>query len=95
MNAQAVFPKYKRQKFLLFFIKQAGSDLSKLDLQKLLSLYHKTIFENYFDFSPYLYWCYSFLANADLGVLQSQGWIAFDGKNIKLDPDKSSLIGET
>ena len=77
-------PVFNRQKFLLIFIKLAGSHLSKLDLQKLLFLYHRNFDALYYDFIPYHYGCYSFQVNADLETLQHTGWLKIEENEISL-----------
>ncbi len=68
-------PTFKRQKFLLSFIRSAGGSLSYMDFQKLLFLYLQRVHESYYDFVPYLYGCYSFQAAQDIDTLSSMGWL--------------------
>lgn len=82
MNNKA--PNFNRQKFLIVFIKYAGGQLTKMDFQKLLFLYHRTSHTAYYDFVPYHYGCYSFRAFSDLEILQNQGWITIGEREIKL-----------
>lgn len=77
-------PNFNRQKFLIVFIKYAGGQLTKMDFQKLLFLYHRTSNTTYYDFIPYNYGCYSFQASSDLEILQNQGWITIGEREIKL-----------
>ncbi|HBM15025.1 MAG TPA: hypothetical protein DD381_01535 [Lentisphaeria bacterium] len=77
-------PVFNRQKFILMFIKAADGNLSKLDFQKLLFLYHRQCSSLFYDFIPYHYGCYSFQANADLETLQNLGWLKVGEKEITL-----------
>jgi uncharacterized protein (DUF488 family) len=88
-------PKFTRQKFLLTFIHSAGKSISKLDLQKLLFLYHRKQNAAHFEFIPYLYGCYSFQANADLDVLENQGWIIIDDSQISIADGKMPSLTES
>jgi len=87
-------PKFTRQKFLLTFISYAGKSISKLDLQKLLFLYHRKQQAAHFEFIPYLYGCYSFQANADLEVLEHQGWLTVHDAHITVSGDSVLLFTE-
>lgn len=88
-------PKFTRQKFLLAFIRSAGKSISKLDLQKLLFLYHRKQHAAHFDFIPYMYGCYSFQANADLEVLERQGWISMHDSQIIVGDDTEISFPES
>jgi hypothetical protein len=85
MSNKLKLPKYERQKFLLLFLKYAGGNLSKLDLQKLLFLYQHEYSLNFFEFVPYLYGCYSFQANSDLEVLEIKGWLYLNKNSVHLN----------
>jgi len=77
-------PTYNRQKLLLFLIEQAGGNLHKMDLQKLLFLYIKESGANHYAFVPYRFGCYSFLADDDLDLLQKRGWLEQNDKELRL-----------
>ncbi|GHV03831.1 hypothetical protein FACS189485_07910 [Spirochaetia bacterium] len=68
-------PVYKRQRFLLSFIKSMGKPSTVIDLQKLLFLYSENQKNDFYDFIPYLYGCYSFQAAEDVNTLERNGWI--------------------
>ncbi|GHT55082.1 hypothetical protein FACS1894109_00930 [Spirochaetia bacterium] len=68
-------PVYKRQRFLLSFIKSMGKPSTAIDLQKLLFLYSENQKNDFYDFIPYLYGCYSFQAAEDVNTLERNGWI--------------------
>jgi hypothetical protein len=76
-----VKPVYKRQKFLLSFIKELNEPLTSIELQKLLFLYLTRNNLSHYDFVPYLYGCYSIQAAEDINTLQGMGWLEeLDGK---------------
>jgi uncharacterized protein (DUF488 family) len=60
---------YYRRKILLSLLQVFGGRLSKLDFQKYLFLLNSNKTDTFFDFIPYKYGCYSFLANQDMGTL--------------------------
>jgi uncharacterized protein (DUF488 family) len=68
-------PVYKRQRFLLSFIKSLEKPSTAIDLQKLLFLYSEHQKSDFYDFIPYLYGCYSFQAAEDINTLERNGWI--------------------
>jgi len=89
-------PKYHRQQFLLILLELFGGRLTKMDFQKLLFLSQKETENKYYDFVPYLYGCYSFLAQSDIEVLESRGWLQIINNEIKLmeKPDFSLSYDE-
>ena len=68
-------PVYKRQRFLLSFIKSMGKPSTAIDLQKLLFLYSEHHKSDFYDFIPYLYGCYSLQAAEDVNTLERNGWL--------------------
>ncbi|MFP3040887.1 DUF488 domain-containing protein [Treponema primitia] len=76
-------PVYKRQRFLLSFIKSIKEPLTLMDLQKLLFLYSEKQKSDFYEFIPYFYGCYSLQAAEDLNTLERNGWIKKDKNNIK------------
>lgn len=60
---------YYRRKILLALLQILGGRLSKLDFQKYLFLLNSNKAIPFFDFIPYKYGCYSFVANQDMGTL--------------------------
>jgi hypothetical protein len=68
-------PVYKRQQFLLSFLKELDESLSAIDFQKLLFLYLTKNNLSYYDFVPYLYGGYSIQAAEDINTLQALGWL--------------------
>ena len=68
-------PVYKRQQFLLTFLKELNESLTATDFQKLLFLYLTQNNLPYYDFVPYLYGSYSIQAGEDINTLQAMGWL--------------------
>jgi len=68
-------PIYKRQQFLLSFLKELDEPLSAIDFQKLLFLYLRQNNLSHYDFVPYLYGGYSIQAAEDINTLQAPGWL--------------------
>ena len=76
-------PTYKRQRFLLAFIRQLSSGVTSTDLQKLVFLHTMTGDSNYYEFVPYKFGSYSFQLKEDLDILQRDGLIVQDSSMIK------------
>ena len=62
-------PTYKRQRFLLDFVKQLSTDATTTDLQKLIFLHTTSGYSSYYDFIPYKYGPYSFQLAEDITIL--------------------------
>ena len=75
-------PTYKRQRFLLAFIRQLNESVSSTDLQKLVFL--TTMMENtdFYKFLPYRYGAYSFQLAEDIDILRRNGFVKVDGTKI-------------
>jgi len=71
-------PTYKRQRFLLAFIRQLHGSVSSTDLQKLVFINAKTENSDYYEFLPYKYGSYSFQLAEDLEILERDGYIITD-----------------
>ena len=69
-------PVYKRQQFLLLFLKELNEPLSATDFKKLLFLYLTKNNLSHYDFVPYLYGGFSFQAAEDISTLEAMGWLA-------------------
>jgi hypothetical protein len=69
-------PVYKRQQFLLLFLKELNEPLTVTDFQKLLFLFLTKNNFPYYDFVPYLYGGFSIQAGEDINTLQAMGWLA-------------------
>lgn len=89
-------PTYHRQKLLLFLLEQAGGNLSKMDLHKLLFLYVAETETQHYAFVPYRFGCYSFLAADDLDLLHKRGWLTQGEKQVELQASfaKLSWVGK-
>jgi uncharacterized protein YwgA len=70
-------PTYKRQRFLLSFVRQLNS-VSATDLQKLVFLNTMAGESNYYEFVPYKFGSYSFQLKEDLDILQRDGFVALE-----------------
>jgi Ca2+-binding EF-hand superfamily protein len=68
-------PVYKRQQFLLSFLKELNESLTAIEFQKLLFLYITENNLTYYEFVPYLYGGYSIQAGEDINTLQAMGWL--------------------
>lgn len=86
-------PHFKRQRFLLSFLKHAEHNLEKLAFQKLLFLYQEESGYRFYDFIPYHYGCYSFQASYDLEILEKQGWIRLDKNTVKIQDTPEYIDG--
>lgn len=67
---------YYRRKILLSLLQVFDGQLEKVQLQKLLLLFSQLQQEADYNFVPYKYGCFSFLANADLGTLEKYGMVS-------------------
>lgn len=70
-------PTYKRQRFLLTFIRQLHS-VTSTDLQKLVFLHTMTESSGFYEFIPYKFGSYSFQLAEDLNILQRDGYLSAD-----------------
>jgi uncharacterized protein YwgA len=70
-----VKPVYKRQQFLLSFLRELNEPLTVIEIQKLLFLYLTQNKLAYYDFVPYLYGGFSIQAVEDVNTLQAMGWL--------------------
>lgn len=77
---------YYRRKILLALLETFGGHLKRTYFQKLLFLYCQYTNKNHYDFFPYKYGCYSFLATQDKSVLEKYGYLKKDDDLI-LDHD--------
>lgn len=73
-------PTFYRQRLLIALIEVFSGKLSKLDLQKLLFLFMQKHFtgKQPYEFIPYYYGCYSFLASSDIKTLENYGFLKID-----------------
>lgn len=78
-----VKPVYKRQQFLLAFLKELNEPLGVIEFQKLLFLYLIQNKLSYYDFVPYLYGGFSIQASEDIKTLQAMGWLSDSNEKIE------------
>jgi len=71
-------PTYKRQRFLLSFVRQLNSSVTATDLQKLVFLHTMAGGSDYYEFVPYRFGSYSFQLKEDLDILQRGGFVDLD-----------------
>jgi hypothetical protein len=83
-------PVYKRQQFLLAFVKELNEPLTAVDFQKLLFLYLTQNNLSYYDFVPYLYGGFSIQASEDINTLQAMGWLADNNGKIRFTGNEKS-----
>jgi len=79
----ALQPAYKRQRFLLSFIRQINENISATDLQKLVFLYTINKDFAHYEFLPYKYGSYSFQLADDVDVLRRDGFVTVDDTRVK------------
>jgi len=75
-SRKLVKPVYKRQQFLLCFLKELNEPLTATEFQKLLFLYLTKNNLSYYEFIPYLYGGFSIQAGEDINTLRAMGWLA-------------------
>lgn len=75
-------PVYKRQRFLLDFIRQLNGGATVTDLQKLIFLYSQSNTPNYYEFIPYKFGPYSFQLAEDIEILCRDHFLIYSSPNI-------------
>ena len=75
MREKIAQPTYKRQRFLLNFIRSLDDGARATDIQKLVFLYSMKEEIVYYEFVPYLYGPYSFQLAEDLEILKKNKYI--------------------
>ena len=76
MDNKVLQPTYKRQRFLLAFVRQLNEKIAMINLQKLVFLYMMSEKLDYYDFVPYRYGPYSFQLEADVTLLVKNGFLS-------------------
>ncbi len=76
-------PTYKRQRFLLAFIRQIKSGVTSTDLQKLVFLYTMQEKSEFYEFIPYKFGSYSFQLAEDVDILRHDGYLTTNGSRIQ------------
>ena len=89
-SRRLVKPVYKRQQFLLSFLKGLNEPLTTIEFQKLLFLYLTQNSLPYYDFVPYLYGGFSIQAGEDISTLQAMGWLTYTSEKIRYAGGESS-----
>ncbi len=84
-------PTYKRQRFLLAFLRQMQDDVTSTDLQKLVFLHTIKEESEFYKFIPYKYGPYSFQLAKDVDILHRDGYVS-----IKSNPESTRIkaVGE-
>ena len=75
MANKVLQPTYKRQRFLLAFIRQLERGARATDIQKLVFLYSMQERTDYYEFVPYMYGPYSFQLAEDIDILKKNNYI--------------------
>lgn len=71
-------PTFRRQRFLLAFIRQLRGVVTATDLQKLVFIHTMSGDSDYYDFIPYKYGSYSFQLTEDLDILRKDGFLSIE-----------------
>jgi uncharacterized protein (DUF488 family) len=79
-NAQ---PTYRRQRFLLAFIRQLRGSVTSTDLQKLVFLYTMKENSEFYEFIPYKFGSYSFQLAEDIEILRRDGYLSTETSRIE------------
>jgi uncharacterized protein YwgA len=83
-------PTYKRQRFLLAFIRQLQSGITSTDLQKLIFLHTMKEGSDFYEFVPYKFGSYSFQLAEDIGILCRNNYVSNEGASIRAIGDYKS-----
>jgi hypothetical protein len=78
MSENNTQPTYKRQRFLLAFIRQLQGGVTSTDLQKLVFLHTMSEGSDFYEFIPYKYGSYSFQLAEDLDILHRDGYLSIE-----------------
>ncbi|MDR9756302.1 MAG: DUF488 family protein [Thermoanaerobacterales bacterium] len=73
-------PTYKRQRFLLAFIRQLHDGVTATDLQKLVFLYTMKEGSDFYEFIPYKFGPYSFQLAEDVNILRRDGYLFIESR---------------
>lgn len=82
MDSGNTQPTYKRQRFLLSFIRQLDGGVSATDLQKLVFLHTMRERVEYYEFLPYKFGAYSFQLAEDVNTLRRDGYLTDEGTRV-------------
>jgi len=76
-------PTYKRQRFLLAFIRQLNDSVTSTDLQKLVFLHTMKESADFYEFLPYKFGAYSFQLAEDVDILRRDGFLTVEESRVK------------
>lgn len=76
-------PTYKRQRFLLSFIRQLKDGVTATDIQKLVFMYTMHNKAEFYDFVPYRFGPYSFQLAEDIDILCRDNYLSKEGSYIQ------------
>ena len=76
-------PTYKRQRFLLDFMRQLNGSITQTELQKLLFLNTMNGGSKHYEFLPYRYGAYSFQLAEDVDILRKDGYLSLENNRVK------------
>lgn len=82
-------PTYKRQRFLLAFIRQLKGGVTSTDLQKLIFLYTMKEKSEFYEFVPYKFGSYSFQLAEDIEILRRDRYLMSEPSRIQAIDDRS------
>lgn len=71
-------PTYKRQRFLLAFIRQLQGGVTSTDIQKLVFLHTMEEGSDFYEFIPYKFGSYSFQLADDVDILRRDGYLSIE-----------------
>lgn len=83
MSKKNMQPTYKRQRFLLAFVRQLKDGVTPTDLQKLIFLYTMKENSEYYEFIPYIFGSYSFQLTEDVDILRRDGYLSTEDSRIR------------
>lgn len=88
-------PTYKRQRFLLAFIRQLSKSVTATDLQKLVFLTSMQDCLDYYEFVPFKYGSYSFQLAEDVDILCREEFLIRHGSRVQAigDYEKNTRFG--
>lgn len=82
---------YYRRKIMLALIEAFGGSMDSTDFEKLLFLYCRKSGQNFYDFFPYKFGCFSFVSYQDKRVLSMNGVLS-DSEKFMLAPGLRGFV---
>lgn len=83
MIEKSLQPTYKRQRFLLAFIRQLKDGATATDIQKLVFFYTMKEKSEFYEFVPYRFGPYSFQLTEDIDILRRDNYLFTDSSRIQ------------